>query len=240
MFEYRYPRPALATDIAIFSLKENRLCLLTIQRGQEPYAGKPALPGGFIKVGEETMEQCAVRELKEETSVDHASLWQFGVYSNPKRDPREHVVSVAYFACIRVGDVTLSGGSDARSAQWEDVLQLLGQSAKRGVMAFDHDQILRDAVVALAASLDTQPHVPMMLQRKFTLSQMQDATETILQAASLANGAGNGNSRDKRNFRRRIAESGWLEETEEMSAGAHRPARLYSLKNGPRSISSRK
>jgi 8-oxo-dGTP diphosphatase len=233
MIEYRYPRPALATDIAVFALDAGRLNVLTIRRGSEPYSGKLALPGGFIQVDKETVEQCAERELQEETGVGRAPLIQFGIYSEPKRDPREHVVSVAYLACVRMDEASPMGSSDAASAQWSVVSELLERSAKRRIMAFDHDKILCDGVLALARSLEAKPLVASMLPRKFTLSQLQEATEIVLENAALAGMPNAQTALDKRNFRRRLAETGWLTETEEMSSGAHRPARLYMLAETP-------
>ena len=121
-----YPHPAVAVDIVVFTLIEGRLHLLLIKRKGEPFAGSWALPGGFLQMNE-TVEQAAQRELKEETGVeshqaDKRSPWAgpklLGIYSGPQRDPRERVLSIAYMACVRATSVILEAGSDALEAQW--------------------------------------------------------------------------------------------------------------------------
>jgi len=125
--------PLLATDCIVFDRKGR---VLLIRRGHPPYKGRYALPGGFIEIGE-TAEAACRRELEEETGVKVRELKLVGVYSDPKRDPRGHCVSVAFLA--RVNGAKPLAGDDAASAQWV-------KNWRREKLAFDHAQILADAV----------------------------------------------------------------------------------------------
>ncbi|PKK85351.1 MAG: ADP-ribose pyrophosphatase [Thermoplasmata archaeon HGW-Thermoplasmata-1] len=132
----QYRNPALTVDGVV--LENEAFCglrLLLIKRGREPFLGRWALPGGFVGYGELT-EDAAVRELKEETGLDCRIIGLVGVYSDPKRDPRKHTVSVTYLMEKTGG--TLTGGDDAAEAKFFDVNEL-------PPLAFDHDKIIRDA-----------------------------------------------------------------------------------------------
>lgn len=207
-YTYDYPHPAVTTDIVVFSINDGNLAALLIRRGEEPYREAWALPGGFLK-DTETVEVCAARELKEETGVANTPISQFGIYSKPGRDPRGWVVSVAYLACTHKDAIRPKAGSDAAAVGWHPVSDL-------PVLAFDHHEILADAVAALKSRVHTEPLLPRLLAERFTLSELQDAMEIVVGAPV-----------DKRNFRRQVLESGWVEETDEFSVGRHRPARLY-------------
>ncbi len=136
-FTYRYPRPAVTVDILVFRKEENELQLLLIQRNHAPYAGKWALPGGFMDM-DETLEQAAVRELEEETGLKNIPLQQLKAYSALNRDPRHRTVSVAFTGFLKeVQDVR--AGDDARNARWFSVGRL-------PELAFDHAQIIADAL----------------------------------------------------------------------------------------------
>jgi 8-oxo-dGTP diphosphatase len=132
MMRRRYPGPALTVDAVWVS----RGRILLVRRGRPPFRGHWALPGGFVEVGE-TVEEAAVRELVEETGVKPSGLKLFGVYSRPGRDPRGPTVTVVFQMRGRPGRPT--GGSDAREAQWVPL-------AEAHSLAFDHDQIVADAL----------------------------------------------------------------------------------------------
>lgn len=169
-FCYKYPHPAVTTDCAIFGFDGTDLKILLIQRGIEPYKGKWALPGGFLKP-EESAEVGALRELKEETGLDSAYIEQFNAYSMPDRDPRERVITIAYLALVKIQDV--KGGDDADDARWfsvKDVPQL----------AFDHDVILRDALTRLRERIHFHPIGYDLLPEKFTLKELQALYESVL------------------------------------------------------------
>ena len=208
---YQYPHPAVATDLCVFSLDEEfRLCVLLISRKGEPFAGMNALPGGFIKVGQESLEQCAMRELKEETGFERAFLRQFCTYSDPKRDPREHVISIAHFALVDKRAEVPVAGSDATEAGWFPVDEAMDLR-----LAFDHNKILQDARHALARETEHGPLILRILPREFTLTELQRAYEGVL-----------GQTFDKGNFRRSFNMK-WLIRTDKTRRGHQRPAAVY-------------
>jgi 8-oxo-dGTP diphosphatase len=209
MYTYEYPRPALTVDVVIFTLRENRLQLLLIQRRELPFAEMWALPGGFVRV-EESLEEAASRELEEETGVSEAYLEQLYTYGEVERDPRGRVVTVAYFALIPAdAPVRSEGGSDARQARWHPVESL-------PPLAFDHSEIVAYALRRLRYKLEYTAACFELLPDEFTLSEIQQTYEMIL-----------GEKLDKRNFRRRILEAGIIEQTPRLRGGEGRPARLY-------------
>ena len=217
-FCYEYPHPAVAADLCVFSLDEEmRLVVLLIRRSQSPFEGHSALPGGFIRVGAENVEQCARRELLEETGVEAAHLEEFGTYSDPGRDPREHVITVAHLALI--SQTRAIAGTDAAHAEWIHIgldggRLLLNDRQPR--LAFDHETILADALHKLRRRIDDESLALAVMPTQFTLAQLQAAYEAI-----------KGEQLDKRNFRKWVVERGWLEETGEFQRGRQRPAMLY-------------
>ena len=139
----KWPHPALTADIAIFRQVPEGAEILLIQRGNHPYKGYWALPGGFFEPGE-TIEQTAARELREETGVEGAHLQLVGIYSKPNRDPRDWVVTAAYATMLPEG-AHVAAGDDAADARWfsiEDVLE-------KEKLAFDHAEIIADAIAAI-------------------------------------------------------------------------------------------
>ena len=112
---YKYPHPSVTTDCVIFGFDGAKLNVLLVQRGIEPYKGRWAFPGGFLNMDEST-EEGALRELKEETGLEGAYIEQLGCYSAPDRDPRERVITIAYFALVKIQEV--KGGDDAANAKW--------------------------------------------------------------------------------------------------------------------------
>lgn len=209
---YDYPHPAVATDMVVFTLINDQLSVLLIQRGEDPFKGLWALPGGFLRE-DETVEEAAKRELDEETGVKGGHPLQFGIYSKPDRDPRQRVISVAFLDCIRASDVTLLAGTDAAAVKWQPL-----ETIKLHELAFDHGTILSDARLAAKKACREAPIAAQMLPEPFRISDLQSATEAIL-----------GTPIDKRNFRRQLDEKNWLEKTEEEARGTHRPAQLYRL-----------
>lgn len=167
---YKYPHPSVTTDCVIFGFDGTKLKVLLVERGIEPYKGKWALPGGFLRM-EESAEQGALRELQEETGLESAYIRQFHTFTEPKRDPRERVITIAYYALVRIQEVV--GGDDAARAEWfalDDVPAL----------AFDHDQILRRATHELRRQIHFEPVGFELLPEEFTMKELQSLYEAIL------------------------------------------------------------
>jgi 8-oxo-dGTP diphosphatase len=208
-YSYQYPHPAVTVDCAIFGLAEGKLKLLLIQRDLEPFAGSWALPGGFIRMDED-LEAAARRELEEETGVRKVFIEQLGAFGKPGRDPRERVITVAWWAIVNLYEHPVKADTDARNAAWFPVDEL-------PPLAFDHRDILAAALASLRGKVRLEPLAFEFLPRKFTLTQLQRFYETVL-----------GEPLDKRNFRKKALSYGILGELEEYETGvAHRAARLY-------------
>lgn len=193
-FTYDYPHPAVTTDCVVFGFDGKELKVLLIERGIEPYKGMWAFPGGFMRM-DETAEQCAVRELKEETGMEVRYLKQLGTFSGVNRDPRERVVTIAFYTLAQHAEVR--GGDDASKARWftiEEVPQL----------AFDHDYILRQAMQSLRRDIHFEPVGFGLLNERFTIAELQRLYEAIL-----------GIHFDRRNFYKKILQTGILKEVEE-------------------------
>ncbi len=202
-------RPALTVDCVVFGLDEDELRLLLVERDLEPFAGSWALPGGFVR-WEETLDEAARRELAEETGITRLYLEQLYTFGGLHRDPRERVVTVAYYALVKLSDHQVRAATDARSAAWFAVADLPS-------LAFDHDRIAAIALARLKAKVRYEPIGFELLPRKFTLSQLQRLYEIILERKL-----------DKRNFRKKILGMDLLIELDEVQSGvAHRAARLY-------------
>jgi len=206
---YQYPRAALTVDCVVFGFDEGELKILLIQRGMEPFKGRWALPGGFVRV-EETLDASARRELAEETGLQNVFLEQLYTFSALNRDPRERVVSVAYYALVKLSDHRAKAATDAAEARWFPISQMPR-------LAFDHASILKTALVRLQGKVRYQPIGFELLPPKFTLSQLQHLYEAIL-----------GGDLDKRNFRKKALSFGLLVALKETQmAGRHRPAQLF-------------
>ncbi len=207
-----FERPSVTADIALFTVRDRALQVLLIRRKEWPFAGQWALPGGFVRPGE-SLEDAARRELAEETGVAEVLLEQLRAFSDPKRDPRTWVITVAYTALVASDTLALHAGTDAAEAGWFAV------QAQPHPLAFDHAQILDFAVASLRARLDTDLQVAAaLLPRRFTLSEMQEVYEII-----------SGRTLDKRNFRKWVLSTDALAPTTEERRGAHRPALLYEF-----------
>lgn len=170
MFCYKYPHPAVATDCVIFGFDGVKLKVLLIERGAEPYKGKWAFPGGFVKM-DESVEDGAKRELREETNLEPDYIEQFHCFSDPGRDPRERVISIAFFALVKIAEV--QGGDDAAQAKWFALDEV-------PPLAFDHESILRMAIAKLRERIHFRPIGFELLPEKFTLKELQMLYEAIL------------------------------------------------------------
>lgn len=197
-YTYEYPRPALTADCVIFGFDGRGLKILLIERGVEPYKGYWALPGGFMKM-EETIEECAIRELREETGVTDIYLEQFCCFSSVGRDPRGRVVTVAFIALVRPADYQVVGGDDARAAEWFDADML-------PPLAFDHTDIIEAARIRLREILTLRPAAFYLLDEIFTVDELRRVYEVI-----------NGITYDRRNFHRKLMQSHLVEDADSPS-----------------------
>lgn len=212
MYCYRYPHPAVTTDCVIFGFDGKRLQVLLIERGIEPFKGRWAFPGGFIKM-DETAEEGALRELKEETGMENAFIQQFHTFSNPLRDPRERVITIAFYALVRIQEV--KGGDDAASARWFPLDEI-------PALAFDHDHMLRMATQRLRQEIHFHPIGFELLPEKFTLRELQSLYEAIL-----------GITFDRRNFAKKMLHLEILNELDEtVWPTPKREAKLFSFNAG--------
>lgn len=208
-FSYQFARAAVTVDCVVFGLDDEDLKVLLIRRDLPPFEDKWALPGGFVRI-DETLDEAARRELQEETSLERVFLEQLYTFGGIDRDPRERVITVAYYALVRLSDHRVQAATDARDAVWFAMDDL-------PPLAFDHDQILETAHQRLQGKVRYQPIGFELLPPKFTLTQLQKLYEIVL-----------GRVLDKRNFRKKIQGMGILEELDEVEKDvAHRAARLY-------------
>jgi 8-oxo-dGTP diphosphatase len=208
-YTYDYPRPALTADCVVFGFDDEDLKVLLIQRDRDPFAGQCALPGGFVEM-DETLDEAARRELKEEAGLSKIFLEQLHTFGDVHRDPRGRVVTVAYYALVNIRDHRVRAASDARKVGWFPVAHLPN-------LAFDHDEIIKTALDRLKFKVRFQPIGLELLPKKFNLSQLQHLYEKIL-ARPL----------DKQDFRRKVLATGLLVEADEgREDSAHRSARLY-------------
>lgn len=206
---YKHPRAALTVDCVLFGLDEGDLKVLLIQRKLKPFAGQWALPGGFVRVNE-TLDEAARRELSEEAGVRDVFLEQLYTFGDVRRDPRDRVVSVGYFALVNLAEHPLKAATDAANAAWFGVDEVPS-------LAFDHAEILAVALRRLKGKVRYEPIGFELLPEKFTLSQLQHLYAVCLEEPI-----------DKRNFRKKILGMGLLAETDEIQQDvAHRAARLY-------------
>ena len=206
---YKYPHPAVTTDCVIFGFNGERLQVLLIERGIEPFKGRWAFPGGFLKM-DETAEEGAKRELKEETGLENAYIQQLHTFSATNRDPRERVITIAYYALVKIQEV--KGGDDAASARWFPLDEI-------PPLAFDHDYILRMATQRLREQIHFQPIGFELLPEKFTIKELQSLYEAIL-----------GINFDRRNFAKKMLHLEILTELNEtVWPTPKREARLYKF-----------
>lgn len=210
-FTYEYPRPCVTVDCVVFGLdlEAQDLKILLIERGGEPFKGRWALPGGFVAM-DETLEESAKRELAEETGITRLYMEQLYTFGDPGRDPRDRVITVAYYALVKLSDHEIHAASDAKDVAWFAVSDLPR-------LAFDHEEVVATALARLKGKVRYQPIGFELLPAKFTLSQLQRLYEIVLERPL-----------DKRNFRKKILGMDLLVETNEIQKDvAHRAARLY-------------
>jgi 8-oxo-dGTP diphosphatase len=208
--------PAVAVDVALFTVRDATLEVLLVRAHHGPFAGWWALPGG--RVGErESLDEAARRHLRAQTGVGGAYLEQLYTFGSPTRDPRDRVVSVAYLGLLPAGPaarVTLGSGQDT-----DQSADLAWTSATRlPPLAYDHRTVLRTALARLRAKVQYTNLVYTLLPRAFTLGELQAVYEAIL-----------GRGLDRRNFRKKVLSLPLLQRLPGARRGAHRPAALYGF-----------
>lgn len=218
--EHNGGRLGVAVDVVVFTVVDGHLEVLLTRRPTEPFEGEWALPGGFMRMNE-SADDAAARELEAKAGLSDVFLEQLYTFSAPQRDPRNRVVSIAYYALVAQGRLTNREGT--RDPHWfrlwteEDRLHV-GTPGAENHLAFDHQEILRTAVERIRGKLDYAPIGFQLLPKQFTLTDIQTVYEAIL-----------GHPIDKRNFRTKLLRSGLVRELDEFRKGPHRPARLYEF-----------
>ena len=205
----------ITTDVVIFTIKDNKLQVLLVKRANEPFKGRWAIPGGFIRLSE-NLDNAALRILKEKTNVDNIYLEQLYTFGDPLRYPSSRVITCAYFALIRSDDIKLSvdNSQGITEVQWHEVYNL-------PTLAFDHKEIIEYSIKRMRERLEFCPIAFQLLPEKFTLTELQKSYELILDMKL-----------DKRNFRKKLLSSNILVETNEYTKSvSKRPAALYMFDN---------
>ena len=206
---YPFARPAVAVDCVVFGLDQTELKVLLIQRRLEPFQHAWALPGGFVRL-DETLDAAARRELAEEAGVTDVYLEQLYTFGELDRDPRDRVITVAYYALAKLSDHRIRAATDAMGVGWFGLDDL-------PKLAFDHTEIVTRAQDRLRGKVRYAPIGFELLPPRFSLTQLQRLYEIVL-----------GTDLDKRNFRKKILAMDLLIETDEVEQGVrHRAARLY-------------
>jgi len=202
----------VTVDTVAFAVHQATLEVLLIKRKYDPFKAQWALPGGFVRKEDQTLEDAAHRELEEETNVSNVYLEQLYTFGNVGRDPRGRVVTAAYLALLRQEELELRASADASGVAWWPQNDLPN-------LAFDHAEIINYAYQRLKYKIEYSPAAFKLLQDKFTLRDLQTVYEAVL-----------GRSVDNRNFRKKFLSSGVLKELDETSREASfRPARLYAF-----------
>ncbi len=200
----------ITVDTVILTLKNDSLQVLLVKRENEPFKGKWAIPGGYVRMSE-NLDDAAMRVLKEKTNVDNIYLEQLYTFGDPLRHPVARVITCAYFALIRAEDVNVVAADDVAWHKVDDLPPL----------AFDHKEIIQYSLKRTRERLELCPVAYQLLNEKFTLTEMQRAYELIM-----------GKSLDKRNFRKKVIQTEGLIELNEFSkTSSKRPARLYTFES---------
>ena len=220
----KFPRPSVTVDLVILTVIDKDLQVLLVQRGEPPFEGRWALPGGFVRVTDDREDQgedldvAALRELEEETGLSRATagdlfLEQVGTFGRPGRDPRTRVISVAYFALVRPALVPqIRTGGDASRARWYPALDL-------PALAFDHDAILAAALARARRDLATTRIAFALVPEMFTIQELRAVHEAI-----------RGEALDPGNFRKkvvRMVEDGLIVQARGKRPTASKPASVY-------------
>lgn len=210
----QYKKMSVAVDLLVFTIEEERLKLLMIEREEEPFAGKLALPGVFVGI-DETLDAAAKRGIREETGLKDIYFEQLYTFSDVKRDPRMRIISVSYMALVPLEKLSFKAGKRTKDAYLVDVEELLASDRS---VAFDHKKIISYARWRLANKVEYTLIAFHLVPEGFTLPNLQKVYEILL-----------GKPLYKANFRKKISE--FIEETEFQTSGdAHRPSRIYRLK----------
>lgn len=210
-YTYKYPHPAVTVDCVVFGVVSSCLEILLIQRNNEPFKYQWALPGGFVNIDED-LEDAARREIFEEIGLQPPFLEQIGAFGRPDRDPRERVISVAYYTMVKTDKLNLTAGSDALDYQWFYIRNL-------PPLAFDHSEIIQRAIDLLAKKVRHEPFGLELLPSKFKLSLLQNIYQDVLNKPL-----------DKRNFRKKLMELKLVIPLNEFDkTSKNRPARLYEF-----------
>ena len=210
----QYKKMSVAVDLLVFTIEEDRLKLLMIEREEEPFAGKLALPGVFVGI-DETLDAAAKRGIREETGLKDIYFEQLYTFGDVKRDPRMRIISVSYMALVPLEKLSFKAGKRTKDAYLVDVEELL---ASDRTVAFDHKKIISYARWRLANKVEYTLIAFHLVPEGFTLPNLQKVYEILL-----------GKPLYKANFRKKISE--FIEETEFQTSGdAHRPSRIYRLK----------
>ena len=205
----KYERPSVAVDVVMMTLHQKDLQVLLVKRRSWPFEGMWAIPGGFVEI-DESLEDAAKRELREETSVQDVYIEQLYTFGDPGRDPRTRVITVVYFALLDGEQLRIKAADDAADVGWFSVYEL-------PPLAFDHGDILTYTLKRLRGKLNYTRIAFNLLPEQFTLRELQRVYEIIL-----------AKKMDKRNFRKKVLATGILEDTgAKKMEGTHRPARLY-------------
>lgn len=219
-----FPRPSVAVDVVVLAVLDRRLSALLVRRREHPFLGEHALPGGFVRM-DESLDDAARRVLQQKAGVGQVYLEQLQTFGAVDRDPRGRVISVAYTALV---GPDLPAGADsawgALEVPWADDLggPVTARDRRGGALplAFDHAQILGEAVRRLRRRIDHDPIDQALLPPQFTLRQLQDVHEAVL-----------GRALNKDSFRRRMLSRDALEETgDRQEEVEHRPAALYRFR----------
>ncbi len=205
--EEAFDRPSVTVDLIIFTIKDDDLKLLLVERESWPDEGKKALPGSFVEM-DESLEEAAKRTLDEKTGLENVYLEQLYTFGEPDRDPRTRVITVGYYALVNYDDV--EDIDELEEVEWHSAYNL-------PELAFDHKEIAEYSLDRLRAKLEYSTAAYSFLPEKFTLSDFQNIYEVVYNREF-----------DKRNFRRKIKKKDIVEDTGEKTEGvSHRPAKLY-------------
>ncbi|SRR5713226_2696189 len=202
--------PWVAVDVVVFTLEQGNLQSLLVQVKEGPFTSKWAFPGGLVRA-DESVDDAAQREVRERTGLKDGYIEQLYTFGKPERDPATRAVSVSYLALVPSASVRLNAAPKYTDIRWFSANRLPH-------LAYDHDQVARIAIQRLRAKLQYTNIVYSLLPREFTLGELQQVYESILNRPL-----------DRRNFRKKILALGLLTQLKKKRIGTHRPASLYAF-----------